>query len=583
MAGKDPSPKAPDRSRETVERIRSRLLGRRRLRSLVVLSAAIVMIAGACSSSKGKSGTPTSSGASTTASGGQPQTGGTLSMGEFSSPAGLDPIIMTGSGTTGLIETEAVYDTLLRYDPKAGTYNPGTALSADPNADGTVWTVKLRPNVKFSDGTPYDADAVVFGINRHRSGQPGAPPCATIIACPKNSVSSAFPASYITNVTAVDPLTVQITLRQSWQGFRAALASEIGLVPSPTALKKDCTDPNAAVAQCSFNLNPVGAGPFMVTSFKPGEGITMVRNPTYWNGPAYLDGLQFTNLGDGGGDKTFGSLQADQLQAAFLRDPQTVAKAHDANVAGFSNFSYGGAIIQMNLANPTASTSMALVRQIVAQGVDPNVINARAYQGKGHTSSQLLQPDFRWYPNVPGPKYDPTAAAALVTQAKAAGWDGKLRILTNNSPTGTNVGLAAQAMLQALPGVTVTLDDSRDIQGATALLVQKNFDTFFGGMAAGNDDTAEIAIAQNFQSGVPSNRVGINDPALDAGIKALFAASTDPEKVAAYKTIETEINSQNPILAIAKIEEFIAWSAKVHGMNPGIKTTVYMDKAWISK
>jgi ABC-type oligopeptide transport system substrate-binding subunit len=127
------------------------------------------------------------------------------------------------------------------------------------------------------------------------------------------------------------------------------------------------------------------------------------------------------------------------------------------------------------------------------------------------------------------------------------------------------------------------LDDGRDIQGATALLVQKNFDTFFGGMAAGNDDTAEIAIAQNFQSGVPSNRVGISDPALDAGIKALFAASTDAEKTAAYKTIMTEITAQNPILPVAKIEEFIAWSPKVHGVQPAIKTTAYMDKAWISK
>jgi peptide/nickel transport system substrate-binding protein len=554
-------------------------------RSLVVLSAAIILVAGACSSSKGKAGTPTTAaGASTTAAAAEkPVSGGTITWGEFSSPAGLDPIIMTGSGSTGLNESEAVFDTLLHFDQPTGKYNPGTALSADPNSDATVWTVKLRPNVKFSDGTPYDADAVVFGINRHRSGQPGAPPCAQIIACTKNSVSSAFPASYISDVKALDASTVQITLKQSWQGFRAALASEIGLVPSPTALKKDCTDPTAPVAQCSFNLAPVGAGPFMVTSFKPGESITMVRNPNYWNGPAYLDGLTYVNLLDGGGDKTYGALQTDQLQAAFLRDPQTVAKAHDAKVPGFSNFSYGGAIIQMNMANPAASTSNALVRQIVAEAVDPNVINARAYQGKGHASGQLLPPDFKWYPNVPGPKYDPTDAAKLVTQAKAAGWDGKIRVLANNSPTGVNVGLAAQAMLQSLPGVTVTLYDGRDIQGATALLVQKNFDTFFGGMAAGNDDTAEIAIAQNFQSGVPSNRVGISDPALDAGIKALFAASTDAEKTAAYKTIMTEITAQNPILPIAKIEEFIAWSPKVHGVQPAIKTTAYMDKAWISK
>jgi peptide/nickel transport system substrate-binding protein len=539
------------------------------------------MVVAACSSSKGSNG---SSGTATnsTSGGGTPQTGGTISFGEFSSPAGLDPIIMTGSGTTGLIESEAVYDTLLRYNPNTGKYDPGTALSATPNSDATVWTVKLRPNVKFSDGTPYDADAVVFGVNRHRSGQTGAPPCAQIVACPRNSVSSSFPASYISDITTVDPLTVQITLKQSWQGFRAALASEIGLVPSPTALKKDCADPTADIHQCSFNLSPVGAGPFTVTSFKPGESITMARNPTYWGGQVYLDGLTFVNLLDGGGAKTLAALQANQLQAAFLRDPPAVADAHAAGLTGFSNYSYGGAIIQMNLANPTASTSNATVRKIVATGVDTSVLNDRAFQGKGHTSSQLLQPDFRWYPGVPGPTYDPNQAKQLVAQAKAAGWDGKLRILANNSPTGMNIALATQAMLQAV-GVNVTVDDSRDIQGATALLVKKDFDTFFGGMAAGNDDSAEIAFAQNFQSGVPSNRVGINDPALDAALKDLFAASTDAQRTAAYKTIMNELNSQLPILAVAKTEEFISWSSKIHGMNPGIKTTMYMDKAWIGK
>jgi len=555
----------------------------RRIRSSVAIGAAVVaLVASACGSSskKGGSTTGTSTGGTTatTASGGTPQQGGTLTMGEFSSPAGLDPIIMTGSGTTGLIETAAVYDTLMRFNPATGKYEPRTAESVTANADSTVWTIKLRSGIKFSDGTDYNADAVVFGISRHRSGQPGAPECSTIVACPRNSVSSAFPASYITNITAVDNLTVQITLKQSWAGFPAALSSEIGLIPSPTALKK-CVA-TAPASQCAFNLAPVGAGPFMVSSFKPGEGIQMVRNPNYWGGQVYLDGLNFVNLLDGGGAKTLAALQAGQLQAAFLRDPSTVADAHTAGLTGFSNFSYGGAILQINM----LATHMtdATVRQIVAAAVDPSVINQRAYNGKGHTSSQLLQPDFRWYPGVDGPKYDPAAAKDLVTKAKAAGWDGTIRVLTNNSPAGMNAGLAIQAMLQAV-GVNVALDDTKDIQGATALLVKKDFDTFFGGMAAGNDDSAEIAFAQNFQSGVPSNRVGLSDPAVDAALKSLFAATSDADKKAAYKTIITELNTQLPLVPLAKIEEFVAWDAKVHGVQPGIKTSVYFDKAWISK
>jgi peptide/nickel transport system substrate-binding protein len=534
----------------------------------------------ACSSKTSNNTSANTSGVGTSAPGGQPQPGGTVSWGEFSSPAGLDPIIMTGSGSTGLIESEAVYDTLLRYNPQSKKYEARLALSATPNTDFTEWTVKLRPGVKFSDGTDFNAEAVIFSINRHRSGQPGAPPCAEIYACPRNSVSSAFPASYIKDIAALDDATVKITLKQPWASFQAALASELGLIPSETAIKK--CNPTAPANQCPFNLAPVGAGPFVVTSFKTGEGITMARNPNYWGGQVYLDGLQFVNLLDGGGTKTLNALQANQLQGAFLRDPAAVAAGHDAGLAGFSNFSYGGAIFQMNMGAATAATANAKVRQVVATAVDPSVINQRAYGGKGQPSSQLLQPDFRWYPNVPGPKYDPVAAKQLVAEAKAAGWDGKIRVLANNSPAGANSGLAIEAMLQAV-GVNVVLDTTKDIQGATALLVKHDFDTFFGGMAAGNDDSAAIAVAQNFQSGITSNRVGINDPALDQAIANLFKANTDADKTAAYKTIMTELNAQMPILPIAKIEEYLAWPAKLHGMQPGIKTTVYFDKAWIGK
>ena len=89
------------------------------------------------------------------------------------------------------------------------------------------------------------------------------------------------------------------------------------MIPSPTALKKcDGTkNPNT----CDYNLKPVGAGPFTVTAFKTGESIEMARNPAYWNGPAYLDGLKFVSLGDTGGDKTYDALKTGTAQGTYLR------------------------------------------------------------------------------------------------------------------------------------------------------------------------------------------------------------------------------------------------------------------------
>ena len=101
------------------------------------------------------------------------------------------------------------------------------------------------------------------------------------------------------------------------------------------------------------------------------------------------------------------------------------------------------------------------IRQAIAAAVDPKVINDRGYQGKGLVGNQLFQSDFRWFADVPGPKFDVEAAKKLVADAKAAGWDGKLRLLYNSSPTAAAIGLATQTMLQNV-GMTVTLDTGKD-------------------------------------------------------------------------------------------------------------------------
>lgn len=544
----------------------------RRPTSLPVLVAVAGLVASACGGGSGGGG------ASIPSAGDSPRVGGTLSFAEFSAPVGLDPIVMTGSGVTGLIETTAVFDTLLRFNYDTGKYDAGTAESATSNEDATVWTIKLRSGVKFTDGTDYDADAVVFSMNRARSGESGAPPCAQVVACPRNTRSSSFPASFIKDVTAVDKDTVQVRLKQPWATFPATLATELGLVPSPTALRK--CDASAPPSECAFNTAPVGAGPFMVTSFKPGESISMVRNPDYWGGQVYLDGLNFVNYADGGGAKTFAALQSGQVQAAFLRDPVAVASAHDAKFQGLSNLQYGGAMLLMNLATPTAGSSNLDVRKAVAAAIDPNEINQRAYQGKGKTSTQLLQSSFRWYPDVPGVTYDPEAAKTLVAAAKASGWDGKLRVLASNVPSNSAIGLALQAMLQNV-GIDVALDNTKDTSAATALLVKGDFDVFVGGLALGNDDSGAIVMPQNFLSGLPSNRVGISDPVLDGAFKRLFAAGTDAEKKTAWAGVMTEFNAQVPAIPLAAIEEFIATSPKVHGLQQDLKTSVHLDKTWV--
>jgi peptide/nickel transport system substrate-binding protein len=91
-----------------------------------------------------------------------------LSFGTYSEPRGLDPIVATGYGVTGGVELSALYDTLVRYDPETKKYVMRTAESLTADEAFKEWTLKVRPNIKFGDGTPYDAAAGKFNSPRTR-------------------------------------------------------------------------------------------------------------------------------------------------------------------------------------------------------------------------------------------------------------------------------------------------------------------------------------------------------------------------------------------------------------------------------
>src|SRR5690606_3892265 len=143
-----------------------------------------------------------------------PRPGGTLTMASFVMATGLDPAVAPGGGATAGTEMAAIYDTLVRWNPETGTYEPRTATAVEASPDLLVWTIRIRSGITFTDGTPYDANAVKAGLDRHRAAA--------------NLTASAAYMARVADVAVVDPLTVQVTLTQPWAGFIGVLADEPG-------------------------------------------------------------------------------------------------------------------------------------------------------------------------------------------------------------------------------------------------------------------------------------------------------------------------------------------------------------------
>lgn len=573
----------------------------------VTLVLCLALVAAACGNDKGednRSATGTSGTGAGTTTTLAPQAGGTLTLATFSEIFGLDPLVALGSGSSGGTEMATVFDTIVRYDPESRKYVPLTAEAVTPNADSTEWTIKLRPNIKFTDGTDYDAEALVFNFNRHRVGN-GLPvtDCATYIACPRNIRSTGAQALLIKALTVVDTVTLKVTLTEPWTSFQYMLADSMGLIASPAALKKcDGTkNPNL----CEFNTKPVGAGPFMIESFKKGESINVVRNPNYYGGQVYLDGIKFVTYGDVGGIKSYDAFKTGTVTGAYLRVPDVIAQAKTDGAKGLSAVDQSGEMLLMNMGanitcaagkpeplctgkpdgpTPTNPVTKSLkVRQAVAAAFDSKAFDDRVYAGKGLAGTEVFQKSFPWNPNVPGPTYDLTKAKQLVTEAKAEGWDGTIRVIFPNSPSGQTGSIAIETMLKAA-GMNVVVDATKDSTAHQAVITtSKDFDVSTWGTSAGPDDSAIFAMTQNLQSTAPSNRSGFKSARADEALKKLLAAPDDAATTALYKIIAEEVNALVPFVPRAASETFRVFDPKVRGVTSNARNMTNYSKAWIAK
>ncbi len=189
---------------------------------------------------------------------------------------------------SGIQVARAVYDTLTVPDSTGG-YAPFLAQSVTSNADFTVWTIKLRSGITFSDGTPFNAAVVRDNLNNFRGTADAGDPT------PKH-VGTLFPFVYanVKSVKATDNLTVTVTMNKPWSAFPAHLYQygRLGMMGEAQLNSgKDCFK------------KMIGTGPFIFKGdWVPNNHLTVVKNPHYWrkdkdgNALPYLDKLTFQTV-----------------------------------------------------------------------------------------------------------------------------------------------------------------------------------------------------------------------------------------------------------------------------------------------
>jgi peptide/nickel transport system substrate-binding protein len=215
--------------------------------------------------------------------------GGSITVGQELDIPGFDPLKVGVYDTSAQSAAALIYDTLTYLDDK-GEPQPKLALSWTHSEDFKTWTFKLRPGVKFHDGTPFNAQAVKDNYVRWKD--------------PANKCRCAFYISGIHDVQAPDELTVVFNLNDPAVTLPAnfSFPGPTSVTHSPTAFKTKGDD---------YNRNPVGTGPYILKSWSAGDRIVLEKNPDYWNkGHPYFDRIALKPLPDA--QSRFASLQSGE-------------------------------------------------------------------------------------------------------------------------------------------------------------------------------------------------------------------------------------------------------------------------------
>src|SRR5699024_4455412 len=249
--------------------------------------------------------------------------------------------------------------------------------------------------VTFSDGTPMDAQSVIDSINRYNEN--------------RGANSQQFTAG-VKGMEAPDPQTVVFTLNAPWSEFPAMLTFGHGMILAPAAY----ADPD--------NFTPIGAGPYTVANFSPSESLELAPRADYWDGKPYLDSLKFVNIA--GDQPKLQALESGGIQMAFMRSAEWTDEAKD-KYPGFYEPLNMADVLQINNRDGHAGADPN-VRKAIALAMDPDVINQRAFNGKGHPTTKIFADWSKWHNDVPAFEQDTAQAQQLVEAAKADGFDGKL-------------------------------------------------------------------------------------------------------------------------------------------------------------
>ncbi|WP_026234450.1 ABC transporter substrate-binding protein [Calidithermus timidus] len=336
----------------------------------------------------------------------------TLVFGHEGEPVNLE----SGNITDGvsIYAQRQIYDTLVDFKPGSTDPVPALATSWFASPDGKSWTFRLRQGVKFHDGTDFDANAVLFNVNRWWD-----PKDPTRIQGGANyeiwgELFGGYKGtneSFLKNVRVVDKYTIRFDFGAPIPYFPVAIGSGYFGIASPTAIKAQGAKYGTPAG------GAVGTGPFRFKEWRVGDRLILEKNPNFWRqGLPKADALVMRFIKDPAA--RLAELRAGSIDLTIQIPPANLGAIEaDRNLDPVLRPSFNVGYLALNPAYKPLSD--VRVRQAIAMAINKKAI-VQAFWGKlGETNGHFTPSSFKtyWSSEVTDYEYNPTKAKQLLAQA----------------------------------------------------------------------------------------------------------------------------------------------------------------------
>ena len=479
-----------------------------------------------------------------------PKNGGVLIYATGIDAQTLDPQFVTDIPTFRVVRY--IYEPLTQQD-ESGKITPALAVSWTLSNDKKTWTFKLRPNVKFHDGTPFNAAAVKFTFDRLVDKATGSPRASTLAA--------------VSEVKVVDDMTVAIVTKEPFAPLLSQLSAYNASIMSPTQVKNVGMDVRKA---------PSGTGPFKFKSWQPGEKIILTRNDDYWGGKPHLEGLEIRAVPEDsarvlqllGGEVDVIS----GVPTVMLKRLESTPAVKVMRKTGYRTIYLG-----MNVSMPPFNDLR--VRQAVAYAINKPALVSGVLSGVGTLGGSYESPviensaqDLKPYP------YDKAKARELLKEAGLPnGFSADFYVPTGLYTMDRPLGEAIQAQLAEV-GIKANIK-APDTSAYLTTLAEQKAQMFLGGKGS---PTGDMDFTQTLSNGSKGrmNHFKFNSPTVDKLIAEQRVAVDPDSRKKLLHDLQAQVYKELPHFTLYYEDQLFATRAKVHDVDVYVNEFVSFERAW---